>query len=340
MNRIDPQDMLDRAVLGLVEHAPGATACITDERHTVALTTSGLRRADRADPLTPAHAMHIGSCAKSMTATMVARAVDLGIVSWSEPALDHLPGEIDPAFARVSLVDLLSHRSGLPPLEDDTEIDRLPAFAGDAVDQRAGLTAHLLEAGPAGQVGEFRYSNAGFAVAVSVVERATGWRWEEEMPKMFDRLGMDAGIGWAPADHAWGHRLEGDRFAPIDPAGDYQIEPWLAVAGDVHATPESLGVWLRENLAGLDGGTSLLSARSWSRLHGLGGDGFGLGWGRQEFRGRPVSVHSGSAETFYTLMLIDHGSRLGIAICLNAATRGAQEAAIDVLREAVDHFAA
>lgn len=67
-----------------------------------------------------------------MTATMVARAVDLGFVSWPEPALDNLPGEID----------------------------RLPAFAGDAIDQRAGLTAHLLEAGPAGPVGEFRYSNA------------------------------------------------------------------------------------------------------------------------------------------------------------------------------------
>ena len=331
------QEALDVAVLGLIAHAPGASACMTDEHRTIARSVAGLRRVDRADPLTIEHAMHIGSCAKSMTAAMAARAVEAGSVSWTEPVAPILGGPIDPALSEVTLVDLLSHRAGLPPLEEDEEIDRLPEFPGDGVAQRAALARHVLEAGPASPVGEFRYSNAGFAVATSAVERATGWRWEEEMAAMFDDLWMEAGIGWPPRDEAWGHAVEDGRLVPVDPEGDYQIEPWLAVAGDVHATPESMAIWLRQNLSGVGGGTSLLSADGWSRLHGLG-DGVGLGWGRQEFRGRQVSVHSGSAGTFFTLMLIDHAARDGAAVLLNAATPEAQDAAVAVLRETVDRF--
>ena len=331
------QETLDLAVLGLIEHAPGASACITDEHRTIARSVAGLRRVDLADPLTAEHAMHIGSCAKSMTAAMIARAVEAGSVSWTDPIADVLGGPIDSALSELTLVDLLAHRAGLPPLEEDEEVDRLPEFSGDGVAQRAALARHVLEAGPVGPVGEFRYSNAGFAVATSVVERATGWRWEDEMATMFDDLWMDAGVGWPSRDDAWGHVVEGDRLVPVDPDGGRQIEPWLAVAGDVHATAEAMAIWLRQNLSGTSDGTSMLSADSWSRLHGLD-DGVGLGWGRQAFRGRPVSVHSGSAGTFFTLTLLDHDARLGVVVLLNASTPDAQDAAVAMLRETVDRF--
>ena len=77
----------------------------------------GIRRSDEPDPVRLDDVWHIGSDAKAMTATLIARLVDRGVLSWDAPLEKMLPdlaGGMRPEYRAVTLVQLLSHRSGLP----------------------------------------------------------------------------------------------------------------------------------------------------------------------------------------------------------------------------------
>ncbi len=68
-------------------------------------------------PVAEGDLWHIGSITKSMTATLAARLVVQGAIGWESTVGDVL-GEriedIDPGIARATLLDLHSHRAGLP----------------------------------------------------------------------------------------------------------------------------------------------------------------------------------------------------------------------------------
>ena len=60
---------------------------------------------------------HLGSCTKSMTATIAGRLIEKGKLKWESTIAEVLPefGEtILPAYRNVTLRELLEHRSGIP----------------------------------------------------------------------------------------------------------------------------------------------------------------------------------------------------------------------------------
>jgi hypothetical protein len=78
---------------------------------------NGVRRAADAEAVTVNDKWHLGSVTKGMTASLMARAVEAGLISWTTTveetfALDMK--DVDPAYRRVSLLHLLSHHSGMP----------------------------------------------------------------------------------------------------------------------------------------------------------------------------------------------------------------------------------
>jgi CubicO group peptidase (beta-lactamase class C family) len=77
----------------------------------------GLRDGDAQLPVTQDTLFAIGSVTKAFTATTVGALVDEGPLEWDRPLRDYVPGvQLNDAFAsdRLTIVDLLSHRSGLP----------------------------------------------------------------------------------------------------------------------------------------------------------------------------------------------------------------------------------
>lgn len=334
---MDHQAWLD-SVLG--EHfdpvaIPAISASLTDPDRTLAASCLGRRRADRDDRFELADPMHIGSCTKAMTVAIIAMAAEAGAIDWDQPITDLAPGRCDPGFERVTLKHVCAHQAGLPPLEEEHQIAELPPLDGDPAGQRYALADILLGQGPMSPVGEHRYSNGGFAVATSLVETTTGWVWEEQMSALFAHLGMDAGIGWP--ELVWGHTGEG--LAPVDPDGEYQLEPWLRPAGDVHASTGAMARWLRENLAGLSGsGQTLLSRDSWRLIHAPVGDGPALGWGVQSLGGHRLSVHTGSADTFFSIAAIDHDRQVGINVNCNAYSEDAERLLVGFLEASLHHL--
>ena len=88
------------------------------------------------------------------------------------------------------------------------------------------------------------------------------------------------------------------------------------------------------HLRGLRGHASLVEAVTFRRLH-TPDDGFAYGWGVQEFEGATTSAHSGSADTFYAVVVLQAERDLAVAAIANAAGERAQRAVVELTRDLV-----
>jgi len=260
----------------------------------VELGLAGVREIGTDIALAPGDLWHVGSNTKSMTATLVARLVEQGLVGWDDTVSLHLGGvvsDIHPAYRDLTFRHLLSHRSGLQANVGDRWMFSFVArgAAGDPLPpQRIVYSTQVLSAAPAAEPeADFLYSNAGYVVAGAMLEQAMGEPWEVLIEReVFDPLGLDsAGFG-APGtagvvDQPRGHRAgaDGSLFAlPPGPAADNP--PVLGPAGTVHMSLEDLARYLAVHMAGARGEeTGFLEPASWLALHTppFGND-YAMGW--------------------------------------------------------------
>jgi CubicO group peptidase (beta-lactamase class C family) len=280
----------------------------------------------------PVHAgsrFHIGSITKSITATAIATLVEDGVLTWTTRPTDVFPElapAIHPALREVELQHLLSHRAGIAPYDEDEEIDALPLFAGSPAEQRAAFTAHLLRQEPAATpLADHLYSNAGYAIAGAMAERATGVAWDEMVRRrVFEPLHLDsAGFGWPAAVHEgepWGHRRRGAATVPHSPTDEYRVTPLIAPAGDVHMSMLDLVEYARTHLRGLRGENTIVQAATMKKLHTPFGT-YSLGWNE----GEQASQHSGSAGTFCAFVVLFPGDDRCYVVATNACEESDNE---------------
>lgn len=261
--------------LGLALIRPGAAPEIA---------VAGVRCADSTAAVTASDAWHWGSVTKSMTATLVARLVEEGAVSWDQTVGellgDSVPDTRDP-YRDATFLHLLSHRAGLQPNIPPYRAMRFGQTSDDPVADRLAWARIALSQEPVGPLEEaFDYSNSGYVVAGAMLEAATGDPWEVLVRReVFEPLGIrDAGfgapnagsVGAQPCGHIPGPeadqpvRLNGDNPVPLGPAGRVHM-PLADMARylSAHATRRS----------------DFLGAESWRRLHTppFGGE-YALGW--------------------------------------------------------------
>lgn len=174
---------------------PGMVAGITTSEDALFVRAKGVRRLDKPDPLEPDDLIHIGSCTKAMTATLMALLVEAGLLEWNSSPQGPAPRR--PTSTSVTLHKLLSHTAGIQPFTSIEGWQALSTFEGDIMERRRAFTQWLLErTNP-----DYGYSNAGYAMAASVAESATGLPWETLITEwLFEPLGIDCFFGW-PALH-------------------------------------------------------------------------------------------------------------------------------------------
>ena len=296
----------------------------------------GVRVHGKPDRVSAADKFHLGSVAKSMTATMIASLVEDGKLGWGTTlgqTFGYLGDRLHPSLRGVTIEQLLSHRGGIPPFENRSEAvwKALPKLDGTPAEVRRGFAEWILARGAASPVGEHVYSNAGYCLAAAMAERATGRSWEQLMrERLFDRAGLkSAGHGWpANADRdgqPWGHRETETSFAPHPPDDEYQLDPYIDPAGDIHMSIDDFARYALLHLTGLRGKPSVLTAATFKKLHEPIGD-YALGWNRQVIRDLPASTHSGSAGTFYAGIMIYPGKDVAIVIAINDSGKRSNDA--------------
>ena len=102
---------------GMGKAAPGATVLVIQGFKPGTEAVRGFQRKGRPEPVRPGARWHLGSDTKAMTATLVGRLVDKGMLSWDTPLermLPDLAAVMRSEYRDVTLVDLMSHRAGLP----------------------------------------------------------------------------------------------------------------------------------------------------------------------------------------------------------------------------------
>jgi CubicO group peptidase (beta-lactamase class C family) len=96
---------------------PGAALAVVRDDKLVLARAYGQRDVEANLPVTPATQFAICSITKSFTATAIALLHDEGRLDWAKPVRDYIPEFRlnDPvATERVTVLDLLCHRTGLP----------------------------------------------------------------------------------------------------------------------------------------------------------------------------------------------------------------------------------
>jgi CubicO group peptidase (beta-lactamase class C family) len=312
---------------------PALAALELREGQVVHAAAVGVRRVDREDAVSDTDPWHLGSCTKAMTAAVVARLADRGVVSFDSTMAELFPDlAIDPALRDVTLHQLLVHRGGLPEDRAPTpDIVELLTIAGPVREARAEVARRVLSRPPAVAPGtETRYSNFGYVLVGAALERATHRSWEELVEaELFEPLALGS-CGFGPpaaerSDAPSGHLA---RDGALEPVPRFDNPPLLGPAGTVHCSLSDWARFVDWTMAPPTSGPLALSEASQARLRTPTSDGFAAGWlvaTRPWARG-PVLFHRGSNTSFLAVVWAVPEERRVLLAATNAATEGGRAA--------------
>ncbi len=220
---------------------PGMAVAVVHGGRTLYAKGFGVRDTGTGEKVGANTVFQLASLSKPLAATIVAREVGAGTVSWDTPVTEALPwfALSDPAVTRMLTVgDLLAHRSGLPD------------HAGDLLEDLGYDRRAVLERLRLLPLAQFRtsyaYTNFGVTAAAEAVASAAGTPWEELSERVLYRpLGMTSTSArftdyQARGDRAVGHvRVDGDYRPRYTRDPDPQ-----SPAGGVSASVTDLTHWL------------------------------------------------------------------------------------------------
>lgn len=350
--KADPTLTLEEKLIEIRERhrLPGLAVLIQRTGESTTVSAIGVRKLGDPTPVTVNDKWHLGSDTKAMTATLAALLVEEKKLQWSSTISEVLPNwkDINPAYARVTLEALLSHRGGLPANVPE-ETWKKVATPKKPAKERSKAAHEGLRLAPANEAGVYAYSNIGYMVVGVMIERVTGLSWETALKKrVFEPLEMTScGFG-APAsagkvDQPWAHELQGNALVPVLPGPGSDNPPALGPAGTVHCSLTDWAKFAELHLKGERGEkTALLSPQSMAKLHTAPPDGiYALGWGVAErsWAGGKVLSHDGSNTMFYASAWLVPAKNLVFLVATNSGDDTAEKAVHEVVASLVDRYA-
>lgn len=322
---------------------PGMVALAFQDGEVVAWGAAGVRALGSEERFTIDDPIHLGSCSKAMTATLVARLVEDEVLAWDTTiaeALPELAKKIDEGFHDVTIEMLLKHRGGIaerrrPAISALHE--KLREMQGSPPQVRLAILELVMSEPPLPpDEGGFDYSNFGYMTAGAMLEKLTGKSWEELMlTKVFRPLGMkSAGIGSPTGPHVpVGHTGEDRALKPLPPGPAGRLPDAMSPAGLLHCNLADWGLFVADHLAGERGDDGFVSATSYKRLHrDVESSGYACGWGLSKhswsWGSGDVLTHNGSDGTWYSIVFAMPEWDLTVMVATNTGGTSAQPAGI------------
>ncbi len=96
---------------------PALAAVVVKDGRICDRAAVGVRKWGDPTPVTTNDVFHIGSCTKSMTATLTGMLIEEGKLNWDTTIGDVFPelkGSMDKQYEKVTVEQLLTHRGGVP----------------------------------------------------------------------------------------------------------------------------------------------------------------------------------------------------------------------------------
>ncbi|HBC87888.1 MAG TPA: penicillin-binding protein [Lentisphaeria bacterium] len=325
------RDKYDLPALGLVVVKDGKVC----DRAAV-----GIRKTGNAVPVATSDKFHIGSCTKSMTATIAAMLIEEGRLRWNTTVAEVFPeltGEIHRQCETVRLEQLLTHRGGIANNPDSVAWSRAWEENGTPTQQRYEFARAVLAYPLAVTPGtKMIYSNSGYAIVSAMIERAIGEPWEHlATEKLFSPLHMDS-AGFGPpgtkdeVDQPWGHT----KTESVKTPSQKDNPPAISAAGRVHCSLDDLALFAVFHVEG-ERQNGLLKTETMRKLHTPpAGSDYAFGWlcVESDWAGGKELWHNGSNTFWYASMWLAPARNFALVTATNIAGVDADKA-LDEVKE-------
>jgi len=304
----------------------------------------GVRKLGESTAVTTNDIFHIGSCTKSMTATLAAMLIEEGKLRWDSTIVEVLPdlkGKIDKQYEGVTIEQLLTHRGGVPGNPPSAAWMQAWKERGTPKEQRTEFIASVLREPPKAAPGtKTIYSNQGYTVAGVMMEKVTGKSWETLITeRLFTPLKMTT-AGFGPpgskgkADQPWGHTGKGKKATPTQTDNP----PAIAPAGRVHCSLDDLARYAIAHVQGERTG-SVLKPETFRKLHTPPeGSDYACGWvvTKRDWAGGRALWHNGSNTMWYVVIWFAPDKDFAVIAATNIgdseADKGCDEAAAAMIK--------
>ncbi|MGL4583926.1 MAG: serine hydrolase domain-containing protein, partial [Flavobacterium sp.] len=247
---------------------------------------------------------HLGSNTKAITGFIAAKLVEQGKINWNTTYFDLFPEakeSSNPVYYAATLKDFFSHRAKVHAFTSGNERIGLPKFEGTKQQQRQAFSKHVLTMSPLLSPNGYTYSNAGYSIAASMLEKVTNKSWEDLTKEILtEELGIDFIIGWPNRNlenQPWGHALQYDVLESVPPTYDYSLS-LIEPAGDLSMNIENYIKYIQLNLKGLAGQNNTLKASTYDFLFNSQSK-YAIGWGNLINETTKLYDHAGSDGTFF-----------------------------------------
>ncbi len=340
----DPKIAAALEPIRLGHRFPALGGAIVTSKGLTALAVTGVRKARTDVAATPDDRWHLGSDTKAMTAAWIATIVRERKLTWESTVGDVLKRETagaPDAFKRITLLQLLSHRAGLPPNIDWGRASRSAATPREQRLEAVKTAAATPLSSPPGS--KYEYSNLGYVIAATMAEQAADRTWEIDIrAAIFEPLGMtSAGFGGLGTpgriDQPWPHN---DAGKPMPTNGPSMDNPEvMGPAGTVHCSLADWAKFIADQLNGLEGRGALFPHETYTHLHTppFGGD-YAFGWlvTDRPWGGGTVYTHAGSNTMNYAVVWMAPKRDFAVLVTTNQggddAQAGTDEAASALIR--------
>jgi CubicO group peptidase (beta-lactamase class C family) len=301
---------------------PGMSLAIVKDDKVIYLKGLGVKDFEKNIPVTPDTRFAIGSSTKAFTAMLAVMSADEGKLSLDDSPKKFLPYftlRDEEAAAKVTMRDLLSHRSGL---------NRTDLAMVTGVLNREELIRVAGMAKPTAKLGEkWQYQNIMYAAAGEAVAKAQNSTWDALIAKrIFKPLGM-TNSDTSPADmqksrdYSFGYdynsTMKVTRRLPQRPI------PAAAPAGAINSSARDMAQWVRLMLGdGVFNGQRLVSEKGFAELtrkqiNIAGTVDYGLGWFLRQWNGHKIVEHGGNIDGFNAQVAFMPDQKLGFVLLTN-----------------------
>ncbi|MEL6329271.1 MAG: serine hydrolase domain-containing protein [Planctomycetota bacterium] len=322
------------------QNIPAVSVSIVHDGEIVFARGFGTADLEEATPASADTVYSIGSTTKTFTSLLVGMLQEERRIGFDDLVSQHVP-EFElfdsEADRRVTIRDLLSHRTGLPRLT--------MLWAGNRVDLATMLGA-VSRAEPLEPFGEaWQYNNVMYAMAGIASANAAGRNWEALVyERLAEPLGMTS-LSFGPSGlirdsaSATGYRWdeEEDDWDTLVPRETYLVAP----AGAINASVLDMATYASLYLGGgVYEGTRYVEPRTldeiWEeQMEITPGQGYGLGWFLNEHRGRRAVNHGGNIDGFASAFGMLPDDDIGVSALMNVTAAPLQSEILAMAYDAV-----
>jgi len=334
-----PKPALDKSFDALVDSllvdwkVPGIGLAVVKGNEILLMKGYGYKDLEAKVPVTPQTKFAIGSVTKSFVVTGLAAQVKAKKVAWDEAVRNYLPDfrmYDDEATERMTIRDLVTHRSGLPRHD-------LMWYGSPLT--REQLFARLRYLPPSKEFRSYwQYQNLMFMTAGYLSGKVNGTSWENAVRSLvFEPLGMStADFSVADlqrsADYSFPYNAERDKPAKRMPFRNLDA---VGPAGSINASVEEMSRYLRMHMAGgtWDGKEIVAKADAFqmqspqmvmpSAPNGpdqdleIGHQQYGMGLFVTTYRGHKLVHHGGNIDGFSAELNFLPNDSLGVMVLTN-----------------------